>query len=297
MKPEHFGIFVTGLALEGIITTLEAESLSALQPSVEEHEAGALWTGKQSKSPGGHDLSTLAIFDIPKQSAHPSTTKRVDLYPYLRTLVEAAAYDQKFWKGYFFANARSKLESFYQASLAQQQQHMPIPPNLSDYTRPWTYSERRLLERGHLICTLLESFDNGSLTDFGIIRAVRASLVSMPGQGYWDAQELSTFLYHRVMHSGLDLGLIPQILVLRHDYDVAFQKVASRLHLIKDLDDQMALFKAEEEQRLSEIDDSVELFEEMKKKEMGRWLRFKKAWRKVLGKVEVVAPFDPFAEA
>ncbi|KAH3975428.1 hypothetical protein HBI56_085560 [Parastagonospora nodorum] len=305
LKPEHFEIFVIGLGLEGIITVAEAKRIADLQPSIQEYEAGARWTGKQSESQQqkGDNISTLAIFDIPKEvkrsaatySAHPLTSKKTDLYYFLRILVEAAVYDQKFWKGYFFPNARSRVKSFFQASLAQQQ-GLPITPNLSDYTRPWTYRERRLLERGQIICSLLDSFDNGSLTDFGIIRAVRSSFIRLPGQGYWDAEELSTYLYHRVVDSGLKLSMIPDILALHHDYDTAAQKAGSRMQIIKELEQQMRQFKEEEEQRLGEIEASLETFAEMKKKELGRWQRFKKSLKNVFGKEQVVAPFDPFAE-
>ncbi|KAH3951372.1 hypothetical protein HBH53_063410 [Parastagonospora nodorum] len=265
LKPEHFEIFVIGLGLEGIITVAEAKRIADLQPSIQEYEAGARWTGKQSESQQqkGHNISTLAIFDIPKEvkrsaatySAHPLTSKKTDL-----------------------------VKSFFQASLAQQQ-GLPITPNLSDYTRPWTYRERRLLERGQIICSLLDSFDNGTLTDFGIIRAVRSSFIRLPGQGYWDAEELSTYLYHRVVDSGLKLSMIPDILALHHDYDTAAQKGGSRMQ-----------FKEEEEQRLGEIEVSLETFAEMKKKELGRWQRFKKSLKNAFGKEQVVAPFDPFAE-
>lgn len=305
LKPEHFEIFVTGLGLEGIITVAEAKCIANLQPSIQEYEAGARWNGKQGKSQQqkGHNISTLAIFDIPKEvkrsaatySAHPLTSKKTDLYHYLRILVEAAVYDQKLWKGYFFPNARSKVKSFFQASLAQQQ-GLLITPGLSDYTRPWTYRERRLLERGQIICSLLDSFDIGTLTDFGIIRAVRSSFIRLPGQGYWDAEELSTYLYHRVVDSGLKLSMIPEILALHHDYDTAAQKVGSRMQMVKELEQQRRQFKEEEEQRLGEIEVSLETFAEMKKKELGRWQRFRKSLKNMFGKEQAVAPFDPFAE-
>ena len=305
LKPEHFEIFVAGLGLEGIITVAEAKRIANLQPSVQEFEAGARWTGKQgdSQQRAGHNISTLAIFAIPKEVkrsaathyAHPLPSKKTDLYHYLRILVEAATYDQKFWKGYFFADARSTLASFSQASVAQQQSQ-PIPPTLSDYTRPWTYRERRLLERGHIICRLLAAFDAGTLTDFGIIRAVRSTFIRLPGQAYWDADELSTYLYHRVVDSGLELSMIPQILALHHDYDAAAETAGSRVHMLGELEQQMKLFSEEEELRLAEIEVSLETFKKMKKKEMGRWRRFKKSVKKVFGKEQVVAPFDPFAE-
>ncbi|KAF2028856.1 hypothetical protein EK21DRAFT_113548 [Setomelanomma holmii] len=247
LQSEHYDIFVTGLGVGSIITSGEAKKLVGLGVSHVEFEKGARWTGASSNPSSGlyrHDPSNLAIFEIPKLS-HCDTTLS-DLYSHPRTLIEAAVYDQKFWKGYFFPNAQTKLCSFYEANQLQSQ-GLPIPPSLTDYKRPWTYREIRLLQRGYLIC-----------------------------QGYWDVEELSTYLFHRVTDSGLSISNMPEILALHPEHDEDFAN--------------------EEEQRLSEMETSTETFESLKKKEMTRWERIKMAWKKWLGYEGVVEPFDPFAE-
>tara|TARA_R110002003_G_scaffold283_1_gene18255 strand:- start:20100 stop:21914 length:1815 start_codon:yes stop_codon:yes gene_type:complete len=303
LKPEHYEIFATGLATESIITSGEAKSLVALGVSRDEFEQGERWTGASFHRHNGqyrHKASALINFDIPKQAhrnATPNCARRsqINLYPYLRVLAEAAVYNQKYWKGYFFANARSMLSSYYEANQLQSK-GLSTPPSLTDYKRPWTYREVRLLRRGHLICTLLRSLDNGKLTDFGIIRAIRGSYVGIPGQGYWDAEELSSYLYHRIAGSGLAVSKVPEIIALHPEHDKDFANVRLRATITRELQESAVLFEREEEQRLSEIEMSITKFEWLRKKKMTRWERAKKSWQKWLCKESTVKPFDPFAE-
>jgi hypothetical protein len=58
----------------------------------------------------------------------------------------------------------------------------------------------------------------------------------------------------------------------------------------------MMVFKAEEEQRLGEIEVSQQSFEEYKIRDMGAWLRLKHNWNVWFGHKEVVEPFNAFAE-
>jgi hypothetical protein len=309
MKPEYFHIFVVGLANEGIITEREAKSFTNLAVSSEEFEAGARWTGHSSASnryAGQYrrDPSALTIFDIPKQ-AHSNfslgsgrtTPGPPNLYFHLRILVEAALYKQQFWKGYFFANAQSKLNDYYLAHRMTQAGKL-LPPHLTDYKRNWTYHEGRVLARGHLVCTLLSWFEKGELTDFGIVRAVRGTFCHLPGQAYWDVEELSTFLYHRVVDSGLPFPTISDILALHPDNDTNFANVRLRAQVLRELAERAEMFEREEEQRLREIEMSVTTFESLRKKEMGRRKRMKVAVKRLFGccKEVAVAPFDPFAE-
>jgi hypothetical protein len=173
-----------------------------------------------------------------------------------------------------------------------------LPPHLTDYKRNWTYHEGRMLARGHLVYTLLSSFEKGELTDFGIVRAVRGTFAHLPGQAYWDVEELSTFLYHRVVDSGLSFTTIPEILALHPDNDTSFANVLLRAQVLRELAERAEMFEREEEQRLKEIETSVTTFESLKKKEMGRWKRMKTAVKVLFGccKEVAVAPFDPFAE-
>jgi len=291
LDAEYFDIFVTGLGIEGILTVNEAKSITRLGVSREELEKGSRFTGPSSSS-NRYDAATLAIFDIPNNThSFPPAAHSTDLYPYLRTLTEAAVYERKFHQGYFFANARSKLLSFHSAHFTS-----PTPLHLLEYKRAWTFRETRLLRRGKLLIELLESFERGDLTDFGIVRAVRGTFVRLPGQGYWDVEELSTYLYHRVINCGLHFSCIPEILALHPEHDQAFACEQERRRIEKELRENAEAFEKEEEQRLKEIEMSVSTFASLLKKEMGRWARVKMGWRKLCGKKEVVEPFDPFAE-
>jgi hypothetical protein len=305
LNPEHFDIFMTGLGLEGIVTASEAKSITRLAVSVEEFEARARWTTTSQHRHAAqhtHNLSTLAIFEIPNDgyrsgvsfSTYPPAP-RADLAHYLRILVEAAVYDQAFWKGYFFSNARSKLQSFYEAHRIQRQ-GLLTPPALTSYKRSWNYRETRLLQRGHLLCTLLSSFEYNTLTDFGLIRAIRGTFIPLPGQGYWDPDDLSTFLYHRVVSSGLAISSIPDIVALHPEHDSAFDNASAAARIKEELGEQAEAFRQEEEVRTREMEKSASTFEEMKMREMSRWGRMKVRWRKRFGKSVVVRPFDPFAE-
>jgi hypothetical protein len=301
LEPEHFEIYLTGLAKEGIITASEVKSIAHLGVSLEEFEAGARWSGgHNNKGKHRHSLSTLAIFDIPKdnrRSLATSSTTRGDLNHHLRILIEAAVYDQKFWKGFFFPNARSKLQSFYDAHLLQQQ-GLPTPPNLTDYKRPWTYRDTRLLQRGHLVCTLLHSFEAKHLDDFGMVRAIRATFICLPGQAYWDVEDLTTFLYHRITNSGLPLSQIPDIIALHPEHDVSFANKRQAASIVNELQIQTEEFGREEEMRLRDIETSISRFEAVQKSGMSRWDRMKMKVKKLFGRKEDrVAPFDPFAEA
>lgn len=309
LRSECFEIFLSGLSCEGIISEGEAKNFTRLAVSSEEFETGARWTGQyttQTRYAGQHrrNPSALTIFDIPKQahSTFPSISARAtpgqpNLYSYLRILVEAAVYEQTFWKGYFFANARSKLNDFHLAHKMSQEGRM-LPPHLTDYRRDWTYYEGRVLARAHLVCTLLASCENRELTDFGIIRVVRGTFSHLPGQVYWDVEDLSTFLYHRVVNSGLPFSTIPEVLALHPDNDANFTNVRFRARVLKELEERNEMFEKEEEQRLKEIETSVTTFESLKKKEMGRWKRMKVGMKRLFGcGLEVEAmPFDPFAE-
>jgi hypothetical protein len=308
LKPEHFTIFLTGLSLEGIISTSEANSLSRLHVSVQEFEAGARWNTTsherhRTQQGHGHNLSTLSMFDIPSDGFHSTATfpanARADLHHYLCILIEAAAYDQKFWKGFFFSNARSKLSSFYEAYTCGQQ-CLLTPPHLTAYKRTWTHRETRLLQRGHLILTLLQSFESNTLTDFGILRAIRGTFIHLPGQGYWDPDDLATFLYHRVTESGLSISMIPDIVALHPEHDTAFSNPRLAARISGQLEEQAEAFRQEEEVRVREVEVSKSSFEEVKMRGLSRWGRYKMRMRKRFGfgleTGELVGVFDPFAE-
>ena len=303
LKPEHFEIFVAGFGEEGILTRSQAKSIARLGVTVEEFDNGARFTIPAKHTRGhSHNPATLVIFDIPKQasrgiasfSPHPSTTQTRDLHHYLRILVEAAVYGQKFWKGYFFASARSKLNGFYQAYKISQEGWL-LPANLTDYKRQWTHRETRLLERGQLICNLLKKYEAGELTDFGIVRVVRATYVQIPAQPFFNIEDLESFLYHRITDSGLSVSKIPEILTLHPENDALFANPRLRDYITDGLKERASQYEEEEKQRLSEIETSHTTFETVKKAQMTLWERVKGCFKQVFGKKVVVVPFDPFA--
>ncbi|KAH7380501.1 hypothetical protein DE146DRAFT_671728 [Phaeosphaeria sp. MPI-PUGE-AT-0046c] len=286
-----------------VITASESKSLLTLSVSTEEITSGLRWTGipkKTRRASYTYNPAVLALFDIPQQPHRTSSplfpaSTRADLSHYLGILIEAAVYRQQFWRGYFFPSADSKLASFYDA-YSITKFGLGTPPHLTEYKRPWTYSETRLLQRGQLVCNLLKCFESNNLTDFGIIRAVRGSFVRLPGQPHHDMQDLSNFLYHRVVDSGLPLHMIPEILALHPEHDEVFANARLRALVREHLREKKEESKREEEVRIQEIRRSKSTFEEMRKKEMGRWRRAKGAWKKWFGKKEVDEPFDPFSE-
>ncbi|KAI4942921.1 hypothetical protein J4E86_009868 [Alternaria arbusti] len=304
LKPEHFEIFMTGLGEEGILTKAQAKSIATVAVSKEEFDKGIHYVeAASSKHTHRRNPTAAAIFDIPQQASRSTASfssrpangqNQHELYYFLRILVEAAVYGQKFWKGYFFPNAWNKLKNFYDAHKLSQEGWL-LPPHLTEYKRDWTHREVRLLQRGQLICDLLKHYEAGEVTDFGIIRATRATFVGIPAQPSWCPEDLESFLYHRIADSGLPITKIPEILVLHPEHDMVFSNHRLRQNVINGLRERADQFEKEEAARLKEIDKSYMTFEEVKKKEMTRWERMKVGLKKAFGKKEVVVPFDPFA--
>jgi hypothetical protein len=304
LKPEHFEIFMSGLGEEGILTKAQAKSIANVAVSTEEFDKGIHYVGAVDSKHTHRRTNTAAVmFDIPKQvsrsiasfSSRPANgPSQHELYYYLRILVEAAVYGQKFWKDYFFPNACNKLKDFYDAHRLSQEGWL-LPPNLTDYKRDWTHREVRLLQRGQLICDLLKQYEAGGVTDFGIIRAVRATFIGIPAQPSWCPEDLESFLYHRIADSGLMVSKIPEILVLHPEHDMVFVNYRLRQHVLDGLRERADQFEKEEAVRLKEIDRSYMTFREVKKQGMTRWERMKMELKRAFGKKEVVVPFDPFA--
>ncbi|KAL1799429.1 hypothetical protein ACET3X_003466 [Alternaria dauci] len=304
LKPEHFEIFMNGLGEEGILTKAQAKSIATVAVSLEEFEQGAYYVQDWRKQHGHRrNPTTAVIFDIPRQASRgvlsfPShqtnSLSQHELYYYLRILVEAAVYDQKFWKGYFFPNARGRFNDFYEAHKITQENCL-LPPSLTDYKRDWTHREVRLLHRGRLICDLLKQYEAGEVTDFGIVRAIRATFVGIPAQPSWCPEDLESFLYHRINESGLAVSKIPEILALHPEHDTTFANYRLRQHVINGLRDRAEQFEKEEATRLREIGRSYMTFKQANRRGTTMWERMKERWRKAFGKKQVVVPFDPFA--
>jgi hypothetical protein len=151
------------------------------------------------------------------------------------------------------------------------------------------------MQRGHLITDLLKKYEMGVLTDFGLIRAIRATYVNIPAQPFWCVEDLESFLYHRIPESGLQISMIADILVLHPDHDTATASPRLRKTVVDAIKERVKGFEKEEEARLKEIDLSYMTFEQQKKAEMSRWECVKAGWKSVFGKKEVLIPFDPFA--
>lgn len=304
LKPEHFEIFMSGLGEEGILTKAQAKSIASAIVTTEEFDRGARYTGTSvDKHAHLRSPTAVSMFDIPKlagrrvasSSTFPQGSgSRHDLHYYLRILIEAAVYEQKFWKGYFFPNARDKLNSFYQAHQLSQE-GLLLPPNLTDYSRDWTHREVRLLQRGQLVCQLMKQYEANELTDFGIVRAVRATYVGIPAQPSWCAEDLESFLYHRISGSGLAVANVTEILSLHPENDISFANRILRKHIMHELQERAEQFEKEEHARLREIDKSYATFKQARRNSMTKWERMKSRWKKMFGKKEFVIPFDPFA--
>ncbi|KAL6703904.1 hypothetical protein ACN47E_008940 [Coniothyrium glycines] len=303
LKPEYFEIFMAGLGEESIFTTQRAKEIARLGVSVEEFDKGVHFKGpKTNASNYKNNPAGVIIFDMPKDVARPQSSlfprpvnnQSPGLYKELRILVEAAVYNQQHWKGYFFANARSKLADYHLAWETTQDGFL-LPPHLSPYKRAWTYREIRLLQRGALLCNLLSRHESGDLTDFGILRAVRSTYVPIPAQPFFGLDDLESFLYHRILHSGLPLHMVPEILALHPEHDAAFGQPRTRALAMEALVHRALDFEEEETQRLSEIEASLQSFEMAVKAQMTAWQRVKSKAQKVFGRKKESVPFDPFA--
>lgn len=208
-----FDIFITSLGTGGIFTTAEAKSISRLSVSRAEFEAGCTWTDIKSMSTK-YDANNVAIFDIPTSREGTPQHQR-ELHQYLQILSEAAVYHLPFHHGFFFPNSRSKLLDYYNAAIHAS----PLSPHLESYRRSWSQDSLRTLYRVSCIITLLSSWESNTLTDFGIIHAIRGTFIPLPGQARFDASDLSSFLYYRIPSSDSHNSIIPEILALHPEYD------------------------------------------------------------------------------
>lgn len=296
LKPEYFEIFMEGLGEEGILPLQEARRIARLGVTHEEFDNGARYTGPSCDArTHRYNASTLTMFDIPHSPTwtHSPNSPPRDLYFYLRILVEAAVYKQQVWKSHFFPNARSRLLSFYTAHHLSSQGHV-LPAHLSPFVRAWSPRAVRLLHRGTLLCHFLSRHHTGNITDFGIIRATRAAFVHIPGQSVFSAEALESFLYHRVVGSGMAVGCIPQILALHPGNDVLCEDEERWAGVLAGLSDRAWGFEREEREREKERAGAVERFEAQRRAGMGRWERARWRWR-WKAKGEVKRWFDPFA--
>lgn len=120
--------------------------------------------------------------------------------------------------------------------------------------------EACFLAHAHLVCELLDKWDAGQLQDFGIIRAVRGTYVNIAMQGYRTAEELESFLYHRVVESELAIQFIPTIIALHPEYDSDFAHAQSHPAVVDGLQHRQQMFEKGEQERLEQMERSVVSF-------------------------------------
>ncbi len=300
LKPEEFKIFLVGLAEEGILTRGQARIIARLKVDTEEFDQGAYFAGlPQHPQQHSGNPRDLVLFHVPNEltrsiSFPPVRSNIKGLFHHLNLLAEAAVYNQKYWKGYYFPNAQSTLSNFYEAYMIDQDDWL-LPPYLTQYKRTWSYRETRVLLRAQLICDLLKRYESGDITDFGIIRIIRATYVRIPAQPYFSLEELQSFLYHRITDSGLPVSKIPDILALHPENDVPFSDPRLRTQVLKTLKDNAQHFEEEEKDRLKSIEFSHATFMTARKAQMNVWQRAKLGCKQAFGRKDKIVPFDPFA--
>lgn len=312
LSSEHFELFLAAIGKEGGLTAMEVEGFSSLAVTPEELERGVHFTPATTDVRArAREASNIMIFEMPQRrrvgrsSSHqPHTSSRDNLHWYLRVLVEAAVYDQKYYKGFLLPNAVQKLEQFYKAYKLGQED-IAVPAHLADYIRRWTYTEGRLLERGHLVCQMLKEYESGAITDFGIIRAVRGTLVHIDGQPRHTTSSIETFLYHRLPSAGkFPVAKIPEILSLLPAHDDTFSNHLMGENLLSKMEETARMFQVEELARLCEIRDSQKAYKLATNKKLGVWGRVQRKAGVVkhklggafgLRKKAAGTSFDPFA--
>lgn len=305
LSPEHFSLFLDNLVHEDMLDRAYATKIKNLSLTLEQFRGGA--AAMSSKKPSPSVGYTTMFTQLPYR-AGPARSAA------LRRLMEAAVYGQQIWKGGFYADALSKLNDYLEAWDLTTRKCVSTPPHLTEYKRNWTYVEERSLRRVETVADLIARWKNGSLLDYGILKAVRGTFVPISGQAYYDTQELESFLYSRVMGSGLAIREIPRILALHADHDEAFRDVRAEERVVAGLTAEMREFERGEEERLSAIERQRQLLKAATK--TGKWAKSSRGWRfvtdcvtertkfqrladrlkKLFRKAPVLQPFDPFQQ-
>ncbi|KAF2844914.1 hypothetical protein T440DRAFT_546662 [Plenodomus tracheiphilus IPT5] len=304
LTPEYFEMFLEPLAEEDVLTKEQAIAIGGLGVTQQELDSGYEFTPVLNVPDMlARQAQNSKPFRMPERKMRTSSADVTDsskpddnLLWYLRVLVQAAVYKQPYYRGFFFGNdAAATLNNFYQAHKLSQQDKL-LPPTLTKFNRPWTYSETRMLERGQLLCNMLKQYEAGTITDFGVLRIVRATLVHVPGQPRFHRTGLEQMLYDRAVGAGIPMSRIPTILSLLPENDNAFACPTMREELLGAMNVTAAAFEVEDSVRLAEIAADQKAYKKMMNKELGIWGRVKRKAKGVFGKKKVVLnTFNPFS--
>lgn len=303
LTPEYFNIFLEPLAEEGVLTKEEFLEIRELGVTQEELDSGTTYTPPAvAPRVRARQAANSRMFRMPKRvmrtgainlAVQAKPTDNLDWY--LRLLVEAAVYKQTHYRGFFFGDAAFTLNQFYQAYQLSKQDRL-LPPELTEYNRPWTYAESRLLERGQLLCKLLKKYEAGTITDFGLLRIVRATLVQVPGQPGFSKDSIERLLYDRVVNAGIPIRRVPEILALLPENDAAFSSQKVRHAILASMNETALGYEAEEKVRMAEMMADQAAFAKKVKKELGVWGRIKSKAKGALRRKKVEdKAFNPFS--
>ncbi|KAH9865976.1 hypothetical protein J1614_008540 [Plenodomus biglobosus] len=304
LTPEYFDLFLEPLAEEGVLTKEEFLEIRDLGVTQDELDSGATYTPPAvAPRVRARQAANSRTFRMPKRdmrtgainlAGQAKPTDNLDWY--LRLLVEAAVYKQTHYRGFFFGDAAFTLNQFYQAYQLSKQDRL-LPPELTEYNRLWTYAESRLLERGQLLCKLLKKYEAGTITDFGLLRIVRATLVQVPGQPGFRKDSIQRLLYDRVVNAGILIRQVPEILALLPDNDAAFSSQKVRQEMLASMNETALAYEAEETDRMAKIKADQAAFAKKVKKELGVWGRIKRKAKGALGRKKKVEDkaFNPFS--
>lgn len=305
LDPEDFDIYLEPLVEEGIFDMDQFLLLRDLGVSQEEMDRTIHYTHPDvAPRVQARRNADNKYFRMPQRAMRtgsidlPGQPRRDDnLHQYLQLLVEAAVYKQTHYRGFYFGNAAAELGRFHQAYALSEKDKL-LPPELTDYNRSWTYAESRLLERGQLLCNLLKQYQAGTITDFGVLRVVRATLVPLPGQPRFGRTYLEKMLYDRSVGAGMAIHQIPEILSLMREHDSVMSCPTVRQTMIADMQNTAVAFEAEEKIRLADIKADRRTFKKQLKKELGVWGRVKRKAKGVFGRKKAVVEaegFNPFS--
>ncbi|KAI8942937.1 hypothetical protein NX059_000975 [Plenodomus lindquistii] len=302
LTPAYFEIFLESLKEEGVLTDSEFLSIRDLGVTQDELEAGFRYIAPHIPARDlARQAQNLRLFRMPERhivgSLAQDYTPADSLQSYLRTLVEAAVYKQKFYQGFFFGDAAKDLGNYLKAH--QQAQQNELHASNDYYFRAWTFQESRILDRGRLLCQLFKQYEEGAITDFGVLRIIRATLVHVPGQPRFFTESLEQLLYNRASSSNLPIAMIPEILALLPEHDNAFACPVQREEILGKLNATAQAFEVEETERLATIEANSKAYKQIVKQNLGIWGRVKRKAKTVFGRKKkggegkAFNPFDP----
>ncbi|KAF2785539.1 hypothetical protein K505DRAFT_369084 [Melanomma pulvis-pyrius CBS 109.77] len=250
MDGENFDLLIDNLAEEGVLTNGLARKIKQLRMSEEEFDAEHTYTAPKRAT----RRRSPWFFNLPHHAGTQDGALETSRHYALRRLTEAAVYQRQEWKNVHYANAAGSLQSYYDAWVYTSQ-NLDVPFSLRSNNRDWTYAEERLLRRANAVLKLRDQWNKQALTDFSVLKAVRAALVPVHGQPGNDFEGLETFLYSRASEpeTGLTAAEIPQILILHPELDADFASSGEERLRLQGLLREAVAFEEAEVQRRAEI--------------------------------------------